>query len=46
MCNFCDNVWTSILNGVEFREITELIKMDEEKIVACDGQKTGSSTTE
>lgn len=46
MCSFCDNVWPSILNDVEFREITELIKMDKEKIVAYDDKNTGSNTTE
>uniref|UniRef100_A0A7N4NP95 Transcription initiation factor IIA subunit 2 n=5 Tax=Theria TaxID=32525 RepID=A0A7N4NP95_SARHA len=35
---FCDNVWTFVLNDVEFREVTELIKVDKVKIVACDGK--------
>uniref|UniRef100_G3T681 Transcription initiation factor IIA subunit 2 n=1 Tax=Loxodonta africana TaxID=9785 RepID=G3T681_LOXAF len=39
---FCDNVWTFVLNDVEFREVTELIKVDKVKIVACDGKNTGS----
>ncbi|XP_057351257.1 transcription initiation factor IIA subunit 2-like [Manis pentadactyla] len=43
---FCDNVWTFVLNYVEFREMTELIKVDKVKIVACDGKNNGSSTTE
>uniref|UniRef100_A0A8C7A7P3 Transcription initiation factor IIA gamma chain n=1 Tax=Neovison vison TaxID=452646 RepID=A0A8C7A7P3_NEOVI len=43
---FCDNVWTFVLNNVEFREVTELIKVDKVKIVACDGKNTGSNTTE
>ena len=43
---FCDNVWTFVLNDVEFREVTELIKVDNVKIVACNGKNTGSSTTE
>ena len=43
---FCDNVWTVVLNDVEFREVTELIKVDKVKIVACDDKNTGSSTTE
>lgn len=43
---FCDNVWTFVLNDVEFREVTELIKVDKVKIVACDGKNTGSNTTE
>ncbi|XP_059876685.1 transcription initiation factor IIA subunit 2-like [Delphinus delphis] len=41
---FCDNVWTFVLNDVEFREVTELDKV---KIVAsCDGKNSGSNTTE
>ncbi|XP_048196102.1 transcription initiation factor IIA subunit 2-like [Perognathus longimembris pacificus] len=43
---FYDNVWTFVLNDVEFREVTELIKVDKVKIVACDGKNTGSNTTE
>uniref|UniRef100_A0A2K5QT49 Transcription initiation factor IIA gamma chain n=4 Tax=Platyrrhini TaxID=9479 RepID=A0A2K5QT49_CEBIM len=43
---FCDNVWTFVLNDVEFREVTELIKVEKVKIVACDGKNTGSNTTE
>uniref|UniRef100_A0AAX7SSW2 Transcription initiation factor IIA subunit 2 n=1 Tax=Astatotilapia calliptera TaxID=8154 RepID=A0AAX7SSW2_ASTCA len=35
---FCDNVWTFVLNDVEFREVTELVKVDKVKIVACDGK--------
>uniref|UniRef100_A0A8D1TJ50 Transcription initiation factor IIA subunit 2 n=1 Tax=Sus scrofa TaxID=9823 RepID=A0A8D1TJ50_PIG len=38
MYGFCDNVWTFVLNDVEFREVTELIKVDKVKIVAYDGQ--------
>ncbi|KAB0359728.1 hypothetical protein FD754_003884 [Muntiacus muntjak] len=34
------------LNDVEFGEVTELIKLDKVKIVACNGKNTGSSTTE
>uniref|UniRef100_H9G741 Transcription initiation factor IIA subunit 2 n=1 Tax=Anolis carolinensis TaxID=28377 RepID=H9G741_ANOCA len=30
---FCDNVWTFVLNDVEFREVTELVKVDKVKIV-------------
>uniref|UniRef100_A0A2K6G9U5 Transcription initiation factor IIA subunit 2 n=1 Tax=Propithecus coquereli TaxID=379532 RepID=A0A2K6G9U5_PROCO len=37
---FHDNVWTFVLNDVEFREVTELIKVDKVKIVACDGKNT------
>ncbi|XP_039578799.1 transcription initiation factor IIA subunit 2 isoform X1 [Passer montanus] len=43
---FCDNVWTFVLNDVEFREVTELVKVDKVKIVACDGKNTGSNTAE
>ncbi|XP_035579133.1 transcription initiation factor IIA subunit 2-like [Zalophus californianus] len=43
---FCDNVWTFVLNDAEFREVTELIKVDKVNIVACDGINTGSNTTE
>ena len=35
---FCDNVWTFMLNDVEFREVHELAKVDKVKIVACDGK--------
>ena len=37
---FCDNVWTFVLNDVEFREATEFIKLDKVKIVACNGKNT------
>uniref|UniRef100_A0A8C1T995 Transcription initiation factor IIA subunit 2 n=2 Tax=Cyprinus carpio TaxID=7962 RepID=A0A8C1T995_CYPCA len=30
---FCDNVWTFVLNDVEFREVTDLVKVDKVKIV-------------
>uniref|UniRef100_A0A3B3W2K5 Transcription initiation factor IIA subunit 2 n=1 Tax=Poecilia latipinna TaxID=48699 RepID=A0A3B3W2K5_9TELE len=43
---FCDNVWTFVLNDVEFREVTELVKVDKVKIVACDGKNSGSNTAE
>ncbi|KPP77701.1 transcription initiation factor IIA subunit 2-like [Scleropages formosus] len=43
---FCDNVWTFVLNDVEFREVTDLVKVDKVKIVACDGKNTGSNATE
>uniref|UniRef100_A0A8I3WDC8 Transcription initiation factor IIA gamma chain n=1 Tax=Callithrix jacchus TaxID=9483 RepID=A0A8I3WDC8_CALJA len=42
---FCDYLWTFVLNNVEFREVTELTKVDETKIVACD-KDTDSNTTE
>ncbi|KAF5280425.1 hypothetical protein FQR65_LT03234 [Abscondita terminalis] len=35
---FCDNVWTFMLNDVEFREVQEVTKIDKVKIVACDGK--------
>lgn len=37
---FCDNVWTFVLNQVEFREapVQEIAKVDKVKIVACDGK--------
>uniref|UniRef100_A0A8I5ZRD7 Transcription initiation factor IIA gamma chain n=1 Tax=Rattus norvegicus TaxID=10116 RepID=A0A8I5ZRD7_RAT len=41
---FCDNVWTFVLNDVEFREVTELIKVDKVKIVACDGKKGAAAS--
>ena len=41
---FCDNVWTFVLNDVEFREVTDLVKVDKVKIVACDGKSESTST--
>jgi len=35
---FCDNVWTFMLNDVEFRDNNELEKVDRVKIVACDAK--------
>lgn len=35
---FCDNVWTLLLQDVEFREYQEHIRVDWVKIVACDGK--------
>lgn len=35
---FCDNVWTFMLNDVEFRDSSELEKVDRVKIVACDAK--------
>jgi transcription initiation factor TFIIA small subunit len=35
---FCDNVWTFVLNNVDFREVQEFAKCDKVKIVACDGK--------
>jgi len=36
---FCDNVWTFMLNEVEFREVSEIGKVDRVKIVACDAPR-------
>jgi transcription initiation factor TFIIA small subunit len=43
--SFCDNVWTFVLNNVEFREapVAELAKVDKVKIVACDGRSEAKS---
>lgn len=35
---FCDNVWTFVLNNVEFKEVHEFVTVDKVKIVACDGK--------
>lgn len=40
---FCDNVWTFMLNNVEFREVSELSKVDRVKIVACDAKSAHPS---
>ena len=37
---FCDNVWTFVLNDVEFREMQEVTQVDKVKIVACDGKSS------
>ncbi|KAL7980320.1 hypothetical protein Chor_014649 [Crotalus horridus] len=29
---FCDNVWTFVLNDVEFREVTEVVKVDKIRV--------------
>nr|QBH73593.1 transcription initiation factor IIA gamma chain [Isotomurus palustris] len=42
---FCDNVWTFLLNDVEFRETTEFAKVDKVKIVACDGKTVAHAPT-
>lgn len=39
-------MWTFVLNDVEFREMTELIKVDKVKIVACDGKSKCSLNCE
>ena len=36
---FCDNVWTFILQDVEWREMQDIIRADKVKIVACDGKQ-------
>jgi transcription initiation factor TFIIA small subunit len=41
---FCDNVWTFMLNDVEFREVTELARVDRVKIVACDAKAASLPT--
>ena len=40
---FCDNVWTFMLNDVEFREFAELARVDRVKIVACDAKQSSIS---
>ncbi len=40
---FCDNVWTFMLNDVEFREFNEIAKVDRVKIVACDAKAASLS---
>lgn len=35
---FCDNVWTFVLNDVEFKESQETASATKVKIVACDGK--------
>ena len=35
---YCDNVWTLVLNDVDFREVQEFVSVDKVKIVACDGK--------
>lgn len=39
---FCDNVWTLLLNDVEFRENNEVLRVDWAKIVACDGKSAAN----
>ena len=43
---FCDNVWTFMLKEVEFRENSELAKVDRVKIVACDAKSSVPAKTE
>jgi len=40
---FCDNVWTFMLENVEFREKSEIAKVDRLKIVACDAKSAALS---
>jgi len=35
---FCDNVWTFVMEKVDFREMGEVLFGDKVKIVACDGR--------
>ncbi|XP_035669703.1 transcription initiation factor IIA subunit 2-like [Branchiostoma floridae] len=41
---FCDNVWTFVLNDMEFRDVADIIKVDKVKIVACDGKASAGGT--
>jgi len=43
---FCDNVWTFMLKEVEFRESSELAKVDRVKIVACDAKSSVPARTD
>ena len=43
---FCDNVWTFMLKEVEFRENSELAKVDRVKIVACDAKSSVPARTD
>jgi len=43
---FCDNVWTFVLNGVDFKDVNDIGKVDKLKIVACDGKGTGGKFEE
>ncbi|KAK6031105.1 Transcription initiation factor IIA, gamma subunit, helical domain protein [Ostertagia ostertagi] len=44
---YCDNVWTFVINGVEFRDVHRSIDrtVDRVKIVACDGRAPGLAGT-
>ena len=35
---FCDNVWTFVLNNVEFKDLPDTVNVDKVKVVACDGR--------
>ncbi|XP_028402551.1 transcription initiation factor IIA subunit 2-like [Dendronephthya gigantea] len=41
---FCDNVWTFVLNHVEFKDLPDTVNVDKVKVVACDGR--GSTDTQ
>uniref|UniRef100_A0A0K0DIT1 Transcription initiation factor IIA subunit 2 n=1 Tax=Angiostrongylus cantonensis TaxID=6313 RepID=A0A0K0DIT1_ANGCA len=44
---YCDNVWTFVIDGIEFRDIHRSIDrtVDRVKIVACDGRAPGLAGT-
>ncbi|VDP51691.1 unnamed protein product, partial [Soboliphyme baturini] len=35
---FCDNVWTFVMERVEFRDMSDVMFADRVKFVACDGR--------
>lgn len=39
---FCDNVWTFLMEQVDFRDMGEVLFADKVKIVACDGRAVPS----
>lgn len=43
---FCDNVWTLIFEDTEFRNISEIIKVEKLKVVACDGRTVRNNALE
>lgn len=42
---FCDNVWTFMMSGVEFKETHDFAQVDKLKIVACDGRGAAAGGT-
>merc|ERR1712112_534654 len=42
---FCDNVWTFLMQDVEFRENSELAVVESVKVVACDAKSSNPSAT-
>lgn len=40
---FCDNVWTFVMENVEFRDTSELLNSKKVKIVACDGRAASNA---